>query len=324
MNLSKAHFKKIISHFSKKNILVIGDIILDHYIFGKVERISPEAPVPVVWAREEKFFCGGAANVGLNITSLEGRCSLCGVLGKDHFGRSLYQLIKKGNINPSLIIKDNLRPTTLKSRIVAGHQQVVRVDWESTQEISLSFNKKITSSLVKNIDNFHSVIIEDYGKGLITPFLLKEIVEICRKKKKMVIVDPKEEHFDYYYNTTALTPNLREAETAAGMKIKSKKDLSLAGEIIMDKLHLNCLLITLGEEGMELFTKEKQFHIPTFAHEVFDVTGAGDTVVAVFTLSLASGASFLEAAYLANYAAGIVVGKLGTATVTRKELLGRI
>ena len=320
MKVDKKKLKSLVSRFKNKNILVVGDLVLDHHIFGAVERISPEAPVPVVWANRESFLCGGAANVGLNLISLGSRVSLCGVMGNDHFGGRLFSLIKKAGMNTSLIVKDGQRPTTLKTRIMASHQQVVRVDWESVEFLSLKINKLILSKIKKNIDNFDAIIIEDYGKGVINPSLVEELVDLCKKKKKIITVDPKEEHFDYYENVTALTPNLKEAQVAANMKIRSKDQIPLLGKMIMDKLHPKMLLLTLGEDGMMLFFDNRYHHIPTAALEVFDVTGAGDTVISAFTLSLSCGAKYDEAAVMANLAAGIVVAKVGAATASRKEL----
>lgn len=324
MKIDKKRLKNIVSRFKDKRILVIGDLILDHYIFGKVEKISPEGPVPVVWANRENFVCGGAANVGLNLCSLGAQVSLCGALGKDYFGRVLFNHIKEKNIDTMLIVKEKGRPTTLKTRIIAHHQQVVRVDWESLEFLSSEINKEILNKVRKNINNFDAVIIEDYGKGVINPALVGELVGLCKEKKKIVTVDPKEEHFDFYENVTILTPNLKEAQAAANMKIRSKDEIYLLGEIIMDKLRPQALLITLGEDGMMLFCEEGHHHIPTAALEVFDVTGAGDTVIAVYTSALSCGASFLEAAVISNFAAGIVVGKLGAAATTKEELFQRI
>lgn len=324
MKLKKERLKSIITHFKGKRVLVVGDILLDHYIFGSVDRISPEAPVPVVWAHRENFVGGGAANVGLNMVSLGANVSLCGILGNDHFGGVLSDIIQKAGIDTRFIFKSKSRPTTLKTRIIVQHQQVVRVDWESVEYLNIEENKLILNKVKKDIDNFDAVIIEDYGKGVINPSLVGEIVELCKKKKKIVTVDPKEEHFDYYSNVTALTPNLKEAQVAANMKIRTKDEIPLLGEIIIDKLKPNALLVTLGEDGMMLFESGRYHHIPTAALEVFDVSGAGDTVIAVFTLGLSCQASFYEAAVIANFAAGIVVGKLGTATVTKEEIFQRI
>ncbi len=320
MNIAPRKLKKIISRFKGKKILVVGDLILDHYIFGEVERISPEAPVPVVWARREKYVGGGTANVGLNIIDLEAKVSLCGIVGEDYFGKVLLSLVEKKKIDTSFIIKDKKRPTTLKTRVLARHQQVVRVDWESHEEMSLDTCNKILRKVKKAIDKFDAIILEDYGKGMINSYLVEGLVSLCKKKSKIITVDPKEEHLDYYEGVTALTPNLKEAEYTAGFKVKKSSDIEILGNAIIEKIKPKALLITLGEEGMRLFCESKDYKIPTTALEVFDVTGAGDTVIAVFTLSLTAGASFLDAAILANFAAGIVVGKLGASTTHPQEL----
>lgn len=324
MQVMVKRLKNIISQFNSKSILVVGDLILDHYIFGKVDRISPEAPVPVVWATKENFVCGGAANVGLNLVSLGAKTGLCGVLGNDHFGKVLLSHVSEKNIITDFIIKDNTRPTTIKTRIFAQHQQIVRVDWESVELLTLNSSKAVLSKIKKNIDDFDAVIIEDYGKGVINPTIVSELVELCKEKGKTVTVDPKEEHIDYYKNVTALTPNLKEAQVAANMKIKNKDQIPFLGKMIMERLNPKALLITLGEDGMRLFEGNNDYHIPTTAQEVFDVTGAGDTVIAAFTLALCCGATFYEAAVIANFAAGIVVGKIGAATTTKEELFRKI
>ncbi len=324
MRITKSRLKSIISRFRKKNILVVGDLILDHHIFGKVERISPEAPVPVVWAKRQNFICGGAANVGLNLKSLGAGVSLCGVRGKDEFGRKLLSLAVKHGINPNLVVTDKQRPTTLKTRIMAHHQQVVRVDWEAVDFLSVKTNNLLMDKISRNIDKFDAVILEDYGKGVVSPGLAQEVADICRRNKTIVTVDPKEEHFESYRDVTALTPNLKEAESLAKMKIKNRREIIALGKAIISMLHPKALLITLGEDGMALFFDGNYRRIPTAALEVFDVTGAGDTVISAFTLSLACGASFPEAAVIANFAAGIVVGKLGAASASQRELVNII
>ena len=324
MNINEKKLKRVISDFAKKRILVVGDLILDHHIVGTVDRISPEAPVPVVWANKENFICGGAANVGLNLRSLGAKVSLCGIIGRNYFGNMLYSLIEKSGIDSKLIVKDGKRPTTLKTRIIGNHQQMVRVDWESVDALSLKINKTVLNRIKTNIDDFDAIIIEDYGKGVINSVLVEELVNICRKKKKIVTVDPKEEHFDYYKDVTALTPNLKEAQVAANMKIRSKNEIPVLGKVIMDRLKPKVLLLTLGEDGMMIFFDKKCHHIPTAALEVFDVTGAGDTVISAFTLSLSCGAQYQEAAMIANLSAGLVVGKLGAATTNKKELFRTI
>lgn len=324
MRANKAKLKKIISTFKEKKILVVGDLILDRYVFGSVDRISPEAPVPVVWANKETFVCGGAANVGLNLVSLGAKVSLCGVVGSDAHGKELCSLIKKRKIDTKLIVTERRRPTTLKTRVIANHQQVVRVDWESVDFLSSTTNKTILNTIKKNINGFDAIIIEDYGKGVINPNLVKELVNLCKNNKRKVTVDPKEEHFEYYKNVTALTPNLKEAQAAAGIKLRNKSEIPLLGKIIIEKLKPKALLITMGEDGMALFCDGRHYHIPADTREVFDVTGAGDTVISAFTLALSTNATYHEAATIANCAAGIVVGKSGAATTNKNELTQRI
>lgn len=338
MNLD--NLKKIILKFPKARILVIGDIILDEFVWGSVQRISPEAPVPVVWANRRSFMPGGAANVASNITSLGAKADLIGVIGRDKNTDLLLSEIKKRKISTRGILIEPNRHTTLKTRIIAGHQQIVRVDWEHTDALPKELNLKIISFIEKNIKNYDAVIIEDYGKGVINTDLLEEIILLARKNKKIITVDPKEENFLYYRRATSITPNRKELENAVrNLKIKDKtnrfkvhsdrlfndKDIDLAATQILKYLDLESVLVTLGEQGMRLFEKEGAVtHIPTVAQEVFDVSGAGDTVIAVFSLALSSGAAKPQAAYIANFAAGIVVGKLGTAVIEREELLESI
>ncbi|MDD2752447.1 MAG: D-glycero-beta-D-manno-heptose-7-phosphate kinase [Candidatus Omnitrophica bacterium] len=334
------NLKNILHKFNRAKILVIGDLILDEYIKGSVERISPEAPVPVVWARERNFVPGGAANVAYNIAALDGNATLLGVIGRDKNAQILCAELKKKKINTAGVMVEPKRPTTVKTRIIAGHQQVVRIDWEHTDSLPEQINEKIIQFLQKNIDKFDAVIIEDYGKGVVNAGLLEKLVWLSAKNKKIIAVDPKEEHFQYYRQVTSITPNRKELENAVrNLKIKdtanrfkihndqlfTEEDIDLAAKEIMRYLNLESLLVTLGEQGMCLYEKSGQVtRIPTVAQEVFDVSGAGDTVISTFTLALACGASKTQAAHLANFAAGIVVGKLGTAVTSRKELSERI
>ncbi|RKY38529.1 MAG: D-glycero-beta-D-manno-heptose-7-phosphate kinase [Candidatus Omnitrophota bacterium] len=325
MKVSKVQLRKLIRKWKGKKILVIGDLILDHYIFGQAERISPEAPVPVICASQEKFLGGGAVNVAFNLIDLGAKVTLCGIVGKDYFGDTLLSFLKKRGMDTSLIFTDKYRPTTLKTRIIAQHQQVVRVDWESKEFLHLELSARVLKKIKKAVDMVEGVIIEDYGKGMINSYLVENLVKLCKKRKKVLTVDPKENHFSYYEDVTALTPNLKEAEIAANMRLKSREEINLLGRVILDELKPQALLITLGEEGMRLFLKEGGvYHIPTYALEVYDVTGAGDTVIAVFTLALLGGASFLEASVISNLAAGVVVGKLGASTTNCSELLRRM
>lgn len=332
--------KKIIQKFRKAKILVVGDLILDEYIWGSVERISPEAPVPVLWAEKRTFVPGGTANVANNICSLGGGVTLLGVTGKDANSKILFRELKKRKIKTNSIFVEPGRHTTVKTRILAGSQQVVRVDWEHTHDLSNKLNSKILKYIEKNIKSFDAIIVEDYGKGVINVALLRMLIALATKHKKIITVDPKEENFQYYRGVTAITPNRKELENAIrNLRIKdttnrfkvnldrlfTDQDIDLAARQILTFLKLDSILVTLGEQGMKLFEKSgRLIHIPTVAQEVFDVSGAGDTVISAFTLALCAGASKLEAAYIANFAAGIVVGKLGTAVTTTKELLERI
>jgi D-beta-D-heptose 7-phosphate kinase/D-beta-D-heptose 1-phosphate adenosyltransferase len=322
---NKSKVKGVISKFRKKKILVVGDLMLDQFIWGKVSRISPEAPVPVVWVERESFMPGGACNVAHNIQDLSGQAILVGVIGEDSSGAILLEELRKKNLDVSGILRLKGRPTTHKTRVIAHSQQVVRIDREVVDPIPRSLANRLLEFIGEKISEVEAVIIEDYGKGVIIPYLVRNIVEFGKKFKKIVTVDPKKEHFRYYKNITVITPNKSETETAVGMEIKNDRDLIKAGGKLLKKLSARCVLITLGERGMCLFQKNKKpMHIPTMAKEVYDVSGAGDTVIASFTLSLASGADYPEAAYIANQAAGIVVGKIGTATVSREELIKEI
>jgi D-glycero-beta-D-manno-heptose-7-phosphate kinase len=335
----KKNLTKIIKAFSKAKILVIGDLILDEYIRGEVERISPEAPVPIVWARERKFIPGGAANVANNLRSLGAKVSLAGVVGRDPYRDIMLKELKSRKIDTTPVIEEKGRKTTLKSRIFARHQQVVRVDWEDVVPIKQGTEDRLDDFLGRNLKKFDAVIIEDYGKGVFNKAFLTRIIGRARQLGKIITVDPKEDNFESYLGVTAITPNRKEAENAVRyLKMKDTRNefkiydddltalshVKKAGHAILNHLDLESLLITLGEQGMWIFEKNSDRHIDTVAQEVFDVSGAGDTVIATFTLGLCVGAGKIEAAEIANFAAGIVVGKVGTATTTTTEILERI
>ncbi len=330
----------IISRFAKARILVLGDLILDEFVWGDVDRISPEAPVPVVWAKRRTFVPGGAANVAFNIRSFDAEVCVVGVIGGDKNAQALLGELKKRRIPTKGVFSEARRYTTVKTRIIGGHQQIVRLDWEHVEPLGDALNRKIIKFVRSHIDDFDAIIIEDYGKGVVNMRLLEELIALARAHGKIISVDPKEDHFQYYQRATTITPNRKELENAVkNLKIKdttnsfrlndyrlsSDKDIDRAARHVLAYLNLDSLLVTLGEHGMSLFERNgRATHIPTVAQEVFDVSGAGDTVIAAFTLGLASGATKLEAAHLANFAAGIVVGKMGTAVTTRKELLKRL
>jgi D-beta-D-heptose 7-phosphate kinase/D-beta-D-heptose 1-phosphate adenosyltransferase len=323
-SLEKRHFLEILERFKEARILVIGDFILDQFVWGSVKRISPEAPVPVVKVERESYMPGGSLNVANNIRSLCGQVCPCGVVGRDLYGRMLVKIMRQQGIETGGIIYDPTRPTSLKTRIIAHSQQVVRFDREKTDDVSQVDLGRILKFVRENIKHMDVVILEDYGKGVMQPFLLKEIVRLAKKFKKPVLVDPKEKHFVYYQGVTCITPNRKEAyvgyERTCGPYYKTP-ELETVGWGLMKKLKLDSVLITLGEDGMALFEKNKKLtRIPTAAREVYDVSGAGDTVIATLGLALAAGARMQEAAKISNLAAGIVVGKLGTATVAPEEL----
>ncbi len=319
-------YRQIIDNFSKAKVLVIGDLILDKFIWGEVERISPEAPVPVVVQNRESFMPGGASNVANNLSSLEAKeVLMVGVIGDDSDGKKLKTELKRRGVNTSGIFSESGRPTTLKTRIVAHHQQLVRLDCEKIEPVRKNTVEAIVNFTKKHLKDVDAIIIEDYGKGVICPQVLAPIISLARLKKKIITVDPKEDHFKYYRNVTAITPNLKEAGIASGWKIKEDTDINKMGKHMMRQSNLSALLITMGERGMRLFERSgKVHHIDTVAQEVFDVSGAGDTVIGAFTLALAAGADFLSASNISNICAGIVVGKVGVATASREELLIRL
>ena len=317
--------RKVVGSFRKKKILIIGDLILDEFIWGDVSRISPEAPVPVVWVKRESFMPGGSCNVANNISALGGKAYLAGLIGNDMMAAVLRQELERSGIDTSGVISDDGRPTTVKTRIVAQHQQVVRIDRERIEPIHDSLLERVVDQVKKVLKEIDAVIIEDYGKGVITPRLLKQIVPLARSLKKIIAVDPKEEHFRYYRGISLITPNLIEASRAVKFTIESDADLDRAGKKILSMLQCDTALVTMGEKGIRVFQKGRApKQIPTVAQEVYDVSGAGDTIIGTFTLALSSGAGTIEAARIANCAAGIVVGKLGTAVVTPDELIDKI
>ncbi len=315
--ITKEKASKLISQFPNVSIAVIGDIILDKYIWGEVERISPEAPVPIVEVKKETVSLGGASNVANNISSLDAKAYMIGIIGNDESGKIVESLLIEKNIEP-LLIKTEERPTIEKTRVIAISQQLLRIDREDKSKISIELENKIIEQIDKIKDKVNAFIVSDYGKGIIT----QRIMEKIKETKKMVFVDPKPSNFNLYEDITIMTPNKKEAYEC----IKADKNLSLeeVGNEIMSKLHLEQLLITLGAEGMALFEKDKVIKIPAKAKKVFDVTGAGDTVISVLALSKVVGGTWEESASLSNYAAGYVVGEIGTATISRDILINLI
>ena len=316
-----------IQRFPRTRIAVIGDLMIDEFIYGSAGRISPEAPVPVVNVIEKQYRLGGAANVLHNIRALKGEGFLCGIVGCDEMGKKFTGAIKRLGAHTGGIVAERGRPTTVKTRIIADHrQQVVRYDHEERREASPESRKKLLSYLTAACNGAGALIISDYAKGAVPNILLKELLQWAQGKKMLVCTDhPNPHNYALYKNrVSVITPNKKEAAHISGIEIDSEETLIKAGRTLRARLGCEAVLITRGEEGMSLFQRKRTTHIPTKAKEVYDVTGAGDTVIATLTMSLVAGASFEEAAMIANHAAGIVVSKLGTATVTPRELIENI
>jgi len=311
--IQKERALEIISNLKKAKILVIGDIILDKYLWGNVERISPEAPVPVVEVIKENYNLGGASNVANNIASLDAEAILIGVVGKDENAKILKNLLEEKNIKYALV-EDKERPTIEKTRIIAVSQQLLRIDRENKAKLSKEIEEEIIKNIKNVLDKVDSIIVSDYGKGVIT----QNIMDLLVSSGKMIFVDPKPSNFMLYKNTTILTPNRKEAYEL--VKADKEESLENVAKKIMENLNLQRVLITLSSEGMALFEKDKVIKIPAKAKKVYDVTGAGDTVISVLSMAKSIGASWEESAIIANYAAGYVVGEIGTATVTEDIL----
>jgi len=321
--MSKKRAFAIIENFSRAEVLVVGDIMADHFIWGRVSRISPEAPVPVVEVREDSFMLGGCANVLNNIVAMGGRVYVTGVVGSDETGRRLLAEVRKRGVDTGGIVVEEGRPTTLKTRIVAHGQQVVRFDLEQRKALEAKSIRKILSYIRSVRDGLGALVISDYNKGVVTGPLLNGIRKEIAGRPIVTCVDPKQRDFSLYEGFDIITPNIHEAGNAAGEELQNGRDHVRVGMKLMEKYDFKAILITRGDEGLSLFEKDGRIRhsaFPTEAREVFDVTGAGDTVIGVYALCMAAGASFREAAYIANHAAGIVVGKVGTATATREEL----
>ena len=320
--LSRERAEKITSSFAGKRILVFGDMMLDEFIWGRVRRISPEAPVPVVEVERHTLALGGAGNVVSNLVALGAVAAPLGVVGDDISADQLRSAFDAIGVNTDSLVIDSSRPTTLKSRIIAHNQQVVRADRESRFAIGEEIQDRIIERFSLEIESADAVVVSDYNKGLLVPRVLARALLAAREKGLTVCLDPKLRNFSYYEPVTVITPNNQEAATAAGLAIEDEQSLIEAGRRILSSIDCQGVLVTRGEEGMTLFTSGGGVtHIPTVAREVYDVTGAGDTVIATLALALVSGAELAEGAILANHAAGVVVGKLGTATLSREELL---
>jgi D-glycero-beta-D-manno-heptose-7-phosphate kinase len=310
----------VLAAFPSTRVAVVGDLILDRFVWGKVERISPEAPVPVVEVQRESIHLGGAANVAANLVALGAAAVPVGVVGSDEAGRALIRTLQQQGISGEGVVVDSGRATTVKTRVIAHHQQVCRTDWEDKRPVSGQVLQDLSLAWCRAVDESQAAVVSDYAKGVLAAGLLSHLIDYCVRKDRFVAVDPKTRDFSLYRGASLITPNKKEAERAAGMEIVSEESLEQAGRRLLDLAASRYILITRGEEGMTLFEKDRHLHIPAAAREVFDVTGAGDTVVATLTLGVAAGASIEEACILANHAAGVVVGKVGTAVPSPAEI----
>jgi D-beta-D-heptose 7-phosphate kinase/D-beta-D-heptose 1-phosphate adenosyltransferase len=321
--LSAARASELVARFGETSVLIVGDVMLDHFVVGRVSRISPEAPVPVVEHDHDEYRIGGAGNVANNVRTLGGSVDLIGLIGEDRDAEVLRSQLRGRHIGGDGLVVDRARRTTTKQRIVTTrNQHVARVDYESDAEAGPDVERALLESVDHRIAGAGVVVVSDYLKGVVTRALAAHIVERAGGRKVPVLVDPKIPHIDYYAGATLVTPNHHEAEVATHMRIRSDEDARLAGHVFMDRARCLSVLITRGELGMSLVDRSGDLHFPAVAREVADVTGAGDTVIAALALSLAAGATLGEAAQLANHAAAIVVGHFGAATVTPAELLG--
>src|SRR6266403_1832108 len=327
--MNARRLKEILSRAKTKRLLVIGDLMLDEFVWGKVGRISPEAPVPVVEVTGESFYPGGAANVARNLREFVDHVALIGLFGKDHSGQQLRELLAEREIDISNAVEEGTFHTIVKTRIIARHQQVVRVDREKFVGPSVPQIEEVVAAVRKDISETDAIIFEDYGKGFLSTELVSQIANAARLAGKIVAADPNPRNLVEWRGLTVIKPNRTEAFLAAGIPngdpdiVPSQDtDLKRTGETLLRKWEAENVLITLGEHGMMLFQKKEAPHyIPTKAREVFDVSGAGDTAIALFTLGLACGATPTEAAEIANHGSAVVVSKLGTATVTRDEVI---
>ena len=326
LKISKGKLHRIVGKFPKSTILVIGDVMVDEYIWGDVRRISPEAPVPVVAVDTNSYRLGGATNVLQNLKSVGTNPVMCSVIGNDASGEKLRQILEEMGCPVGGLYVSKRRPTTIKTRVMASHQQICRIDREASEELSEDEYKFLWDFFVRMLPKASGIIISDYAKGVVSQPLIGKILVECRKRNLFVAVDPKERHFDLYKGVSVITPNLKEAHTVLGTPYNhsaSDDEIKSLGWRIVEKLDCACLLITLSERGMALFDRSKNIltRLPTVARKVYDVTGAGDTVIGVYTAAITCGATPVEAAFLANTAAGVTVGELGTASVSPKVLL---
>ncbi|GAB4367665.1 MAG: hypothetical protein Kow00128_12400 [Deltaproteobacteria bacterium] len=312
-----------IGRFPSVRILVVGDLMLDEYVWGTVRRISPEAPVPVVAVTRETKSPGGAANVALNIAGLGARAEVAGLVGEDAPGREVARLLRRHRVGTAAVIRDRRRPTTVKTRVIAHSQQVVRVDREERESPGDGARAALQAAVLRRMEACDGVVLSDYRKGTLSRELVEAVVRSAKERGIFVAVDPKQIDFAFYRGCTLITPNRSEAEAAlGGRELRGDLEIGEGGKALLRRCGAKAVLVTRGEEGMTLVERGRKavFHIPAVARQVYDVTGAGDTVIGALAVALAAGASVREAALLANLSAGVVVGEVGTARITAEKL----
>lgn len=325
MSITKRRVNELLNNFRSKTIAVVGDVMLDRYFWGSVSRISPEAPVPIVEVEAESARLGGAANVAHNIKSLGGNALLVGVVGTDSSGELLRNIMKEQGFVTDGIVTDRSRPTTVKTRIIAHHQHVVRIDRESRTDVADSLVGTLVEFLRTSIGAIDAIILEDYNKGVVTSALIRAAAQLANETGKIITADPKFNNFFEYKDVTVFKPNTREVEKALNTKLNSTDAVAAIGKELLTRLKARNVLITQGEKGMTLFEQNgSSTHVPAKAREVADVSGAGDTVISTMTLALAGGASPREACTLANFAGGVVCGVVGVVPVNRDSLLDAV
>jgi rfaE bifunctional protein kinase chain/domain len=324
-DLPEHRLRTLLGNFQGKKIAVVGDLMIDRYYWGSVHRVSPEAPVPVVEIESESIRFGGAANVANNIQSLGGTPFLVGMIGDDHPGELFTEMLAERNLDASGVVRDPRRPTTIKTRVIAASQHVVRIDNESKLDASSAIRERLVEAVRANIDTIDGIIIEDYNKGVVTGELIRDVVAIARERRKPVTVDPKFNNFFAYRDVTVFKPNRREVEESLGEKLKTTEDVERAGSRLLERLHADNVLLTRSEDGMSLFESNGTVtHFPTTADVVQDVSGAGDTVIATLTMGLVSGADVREACVFANAAGGVVVGAVGIVPIQPEQLIAAV
>lgn len=328
MPVKKEKLIQLVNNFKGKKALIVGDVMLDKYIVGSVSRISPEAPVQIVSVNKENYVPGGAANVASNIAALGGKAKVIGIIGNDIAAELLKNELKKRNIQPSFVVSKD-KPTIQKIRVIGHSQQLLRIDYEIPEVLNKEIEDKVIRQIEEKSKDVNVIVVSDYAKGIITKNIMKKIIGLCKEKKIPVMVDPKPVNKDLYKGVTLITPNHKEANQMCGCADeKNDESLIIVGTRLAKELEAS-VLITRGEKGMSLFEMKNRkigmiYHMPTKAREVYDVTGAGDTVIGTLSIALASGASIKEAMILANHAAGIVVAKVGTATCSAEELKNKL